>query len=141
MEVARMFPSPAIGTLAAPATHAPRAALSPGAALLLGAAGAAVVLWLWLRARYLRRRLSRAFTRSLSYGSSRRQLKSLRKRKVLARASRALLRGVEDADGGGVHGADVRVWERPAVGGDGGALVGEVSPWSARCRRVSPGLR
>ncbi|HEV2343463.1 MAG TPA: hypothetical protein VGS97_05165 [Actinocrinis sp.] len=72
-----------------PATHAPSMALSPDTALFVGAAGAAVVFWLWLRARYLRRRLRRAFTRSLSYGTSRRQLKSLRKRKVLARAGRA----------------------------------------------------
>ena len=84
-----MSPLSALGPLAAPATHAPSVHLSPNAALLLGAAGAAVVFWLWLRARYLRRRLSRAFTRSLSYGSSRTQLKSLRKRKVLARAGRA----------------------------------------------------
>lgn len=83
-----MLPS-AAGPPALPATHTPGVALSPNTALLLGAAGAAVMFWLWLRARYLRRRLSRAFTRSLSYGSSRKQLKSLRKRKVLARAGRA----------------------------------------------------
>ncbi len=84
-----MSPLSAVGPLAAPATHAPSVHLSSNAALLLGAAGAAVVFWLWLRARYLRRRLSRAFTRSLSYGSSRKQLKSLRKRKVLAHAGRS----------------------------------------------------
>jgi len=84
-----MFSLSAAGPLAAPATHAPSVHLSPNAALFVGAVGAAVVFWLWLRARYLHRRLSRAFTRSLSYGSSRKQLKSLRKRKVLARARRA----------------------------------------------------
>jgi len=84
-----MSPLSAPGPLAAPATHAPSVHLSPNAALFVGAVGAAVVFWLWLRARYLRRRLSRAFTRSLSHGSSRKQLKSLRKRKVLALAGHA----------------------------------------------------
>lgn len=84
-----MSPLSAVGPLAAPATHAPSVHLTPNGALLLGAAGTAIVFWLWLRARYLRRRLRRAFTRSLSYGTSGRQLKSLRKRKVLARAGRA----------------------------------------------------
>ena len=84
-----MFPLSAAGPLAAPATHAPSVALSPNAAPLLSAVGAAAVFWLWLRARYLRRRLRRAFTRSLSYGTSGRQLRSLRNRKVLTRASRA----------------------------------------------------
>lgn len=84
-----MSPLSAVGPLAAPTTHAPSVHLSPNTALFVGAVGAAVVFWLWLRARYLSRRLSRAFNRSLSYGSSRRQLKSLRKRKVLARAGRA----------------------------------------------------
>jgi len=84
-----MSPLSAAGPLAAPATHAPSVHLSPNAALLAGATGAAIMFWLWLRARYLRRRLSHAFNRSLSYGSSRKQLRSLRKRKVLARAGRA----------------------------------------------------
>jgi len=73
----------------ADAAHSVALTPSTRAALLLGAAGAVVLLWLWAKVRYQRRRLSRAFTRSLSHGTSRKQLKSLRKHKVMARAGRA----------------------------------------------------
>jgi hypothetical protein len=50
------------------------------------------------------------------------------------RRPRRVLPGVENADEGGVHGADEMCRRRPASMGAGGAVVGKVSFSSARCR-------
>jgi hypothetical protein len=94
MDVTPMSPILAAGPLVRhlnqPAAHTTHIAVNPRPALLLLAGAVALyVLWLCVKSRVLRRRLARAFTRSLSHTTSRGQLKSLRKHQVMARAGRS----------------------------------------------------
>lgn len=67
----------------------PEIALSWKSGLVLGIGIALVLSWLWTRLKIRRRRLAKAFNRSLAFGTQRKQLKSMSKRKVMTKARRA----------------------------------------------------